>query len=214
MNKTKSSKEPFRSMACPWCGGFAHLHEWHFGAFVLCRECGARGPQVSDVAPGMSYASRAWGLWNNRIQKPQPNSMFSEKDVERIATVTNHVSEGMGRLCTRNELYEAVRYWGMEASLLASEAQIVKTRALIDAALGKLKSINKPMKLKWKDETTYRQDLESDDPKALDWAIRKTIGTKIPIRISFFDEGYIRILAIQAIPNRQWVTIKIRDFLR
>lgn len=59
-----------------------------------------------------------------------------------------------------------------------------------------------------------RLNLESDDLKALDWAIRKTIGTKIPIRIILFDEGYIRILAIQAMPNRQWVTIKIRDFLR
>lgn len=66
------------SATCPWCGGSAHLHEWYFGAFVVCWKCKAQGPPTSDTGTREGNAARAWELWEKRVESPNASPSATE----------------------------------------------------------------------------------------------------------------------------------------
>lgn len=56
--------------ACPFCGNNELcLHEWIFGAKVICRECKTNGPEFTDGGSLGVNASGAWNLWNSRVNQ-------------------------------------------------------------------------------------------------------------------------------------------------
>lgn len=52
---------------CPFCGDDdPWLHEWIFGARVICRNCRTEGPEHKDGHTVSANATGAWDKWNNR----------------------------------------------------------------------------------------------------------------------------------------------------
>lgn len=58
---------------CPFCGHKPKLHEWYFGAVVVCSDCKARGPEVESQRTRHITCRLAWKLWKIRFQPHTPN---------------------------------------------------------------------------------------------------------------------------------------------
>jgi hypothetical protein len=66
----------------------------------------------------------------------EPVRGYTPKQVERIATITNHVSEDMLDLVTKRDLVDAVKYWSLEHSYKCAELSSLETELLMLATRG------------------------------------------------------------------------------